>query len=255
MLDRLDDALEPLARVIGGKAQWDEMKENAHLPRASRRRRAGAGRRCSRDAHEAVPGARIHLAGHSAGSILLGSLVERLASGGAKNVPIKTCTLWAPACTMDVFSNQYLPAIESGAIEHFALFTLTDKAERDDNARTSTTSRCSTWCRTRSNRGCRRRPFSASGMASRFSEWPKFISRLPAAQRNWDRVQSPNGNPTSSLESSTAKAHGAFDDDAATLASTLGRIAGVAKVKDTGFAHHPSAAANRAIRAPLNAMD
>ena len=31
MLDRLDDALEPLARMIGGRAQWSEMKENATL--------------------------------------------------------------------------------------------------------------------------------------------------------------------------------------------------------------------------------
>src|SRR5690606_10341590 len=29
MLDRLDDALEPVARVLSGKAAWDEMKENA----------------------------------------------------------------------------------------------------------------------------------------------------------------------------------------------------------------------------------
>jgi hypothetical protein len=31
MLDRLDDALEPLARTLTGKAAWDEMKENAIL--------------------------------------------------------------------------------------------------------------------------------------------------------------------------------------------------------------------------------
>src|SRR5688500_14607940 len=31
LLDRLDDALEPLARALTGKAQWDEMKENALL--------------------------------------------------------------------------------------------------------------------------------------------------------------------------------------------------------------------------------
>ena len=30
-LDRLDDALEPLARYLGGKMQWDEMKENAMM--------------------------------------------------------------------------------------------------------------------------------------------------------------------------------------------------------------------------------
>jgi hypothetical protein len=81
----------------------------------------------------------------------------------------------------------------------------------------------------------------------------KFVSRLPAAQRNWDWVLSPNVNATASLEASTSKSHGGFDDDAATLASTLGRIVGKVKIKDARFAHHSSAAANRAIRAPLNA--
>ena len=31
LLDRLDDTLEPLARVLGGRALWEEMKENALL--------------------------------------------------------------------------------------------------------------------------------------------------------------------------------------------------------------------------------
>jgi hypothetical protein len=52
---------------------------------------------------------------------------------------------------------------------------------------------------------------------------------------------------------STAHSHGGFDDDAATLASTLARIVGKAKMKGARFPHHPSASANRAIRAPLNA--
>lgn len=33
MLDRLDDALEPIARKLTGKAGWDEMKKNAVLTR------------------------------------------------------------------------------------------------------------------------------------------------------------------------------------------------------------------------------
>ncbi len=42
MLDRLDDALEPLARVLSGKAAWDEMKENAlAATQNSQGRRAG----------------------------------------------------------------------------------------------------------------------------------------------------------------------------------------------------------------------
>ena len=38
MLDRcLDDTLEPLARVLGGKAMWDEMKENAEGATSTRK--------------------------------------------------------------------------------------------------------------------------------------------------------------------------------------------------------------------------
>ena len=81
----------------------------------------------------------------------------------------------------------------------------------------------------------------------------KFVSRLPAAQRAWDWVQAPNGNAPATLEASTSRSHGAFDDDAATLASTLGRIVGKGRSKGARFAHHASAAAYRAIRAPLNA--
>jgi len=195
---------------------------------------------------------RIHLIGHSAGSILLGGLIERMASG-SKGVPVETCTLWAPACTMDVYQNQYLPSIRSGAIRNFTLFTLTDKAERDDSCANIYHKSLLYLVSNAFESALQKAPFLRERNGEALLGMAKFVSRLPAAQRNWDWVQSPNANPNSSLEASAAKAHGAFDDDPATLASTLGRIAGVAKVSRAGFAHHPSAAANRAIRAPLNA--
>jgi hypothetical protein len=37
MEDRIDDMLEPLARRLGGKTQWEEMKENAMLDTARAR--------------------------------------------------------------------------------------------------------------------------------------------------------------------------------------------------------------------------
>src|SRR5262249_33221106 len=115
MLDRLDDALEPLARVIGGKSQWDEMKENAISPS-----QPGGGLALVadllRDLTKRFPSLRIHLVGHSAGSILLGGLVDRLANVGSNRVPIDTFTLWAPACTMDVYQKLYRPSVDSGAI-------------------------------------------------------------------------------------------------------------------------------------------
>jgi pimeloyl-ACP methyl ester carboxylesterase len=252
MLDRLDDALEPLARVIGGKSQWDEMKENAIA--ASQ---PGGGLALVadllRDLTKRFPTVRIHLVGHSAGSILFGGFAQRLANGGANAVPIETCTLWAPACTMDVYRNQYLPSIRSGAIKKFTLFTLTDKAERDDTCANIYHKSLLYLVSNAFETSLQTAPFLHERSGEPIFGMAKFLSMLPAAQRNWDWVQAPNANATTSLTASTAKSHGAFDDDAATLASTLGRIAGAAKIKGAGFAHHPSAAANRAIRAPLNA--
>jgi len=251
MLDRLDDALEPLARVIGGKSQWDEMKENAF---AASQRGGGLALVADllRDLTGRFPSLRIHLVSHSAGSILFGGFVERLAKGG-KGVPIETCTLWAPACTMDVYHNQYLPSIRSGAIRKFTLFTLTDKAERDDTCANIYHKSLLYLVSHAFEATLPKAPFLRERKGEALLGMARFVSELAPAERNWDWVQAPNANPTSSLAASGAKAHGAFDDDAATLASTFGRIVGLAQIKRAGFAHHPSAAANRAIRAPLNA--
>jgi pimeloyl-ACP methyl ester carboxylesterase len=132
MLDRLDDALEPLARSIGGKAQWDEMKQNAIAASEP-----GGGLALVADLlatlTQRFPALKIHIVGHSAGSILLGGLAGCLAKDGATPIPIETCTLWAPACTIDLYRADYLPSIRDGMIRNFAVFAMTDKAERDDN--------------------------------------------------------------------------------------------------------------------------
>src|SRR6202008_3025723 len=81
LLDRLDAALEPLARALTGKLQWDEMKENGL--RATTTKEGGLGitaRLLSRLA--AKDGAEIHLAAHSAGAILFAPLVQLLTGTG-----------------------------------------------------------------------------------------------------------------------------------------------------------------------------
>ena len=130
LLDRVDDMLEPLARILGGKALWDEMKENARLATES----AGGSARLTADLliaqHAAGRLDEIHLVGHSAGAIFHAHLARYLASNG---VPIASLTLWAPACTMKLFNQIYRPLIESGVIGAFRLFTLDDSTERDDH--------------------------------------------------------------------------------------------------------------------------
>ena len=70
LLDRLDDALEPIARKLTGKASWDEMKENARL--ASGSPEGGASMVATELArlHAQGPGLELHLVAHSAGSVL-----------------------------------------------------------------------------------------------------------------------------------------------------------------------------------------
>jgi alpha-beta hydrolase superfamily lysophospholipase len=131
MLDRLDDLLEPVARGIGGKAQWDEMKENATRASDDKGGLVQVAAEISKLLKKRKS-LKVHLVGHSAGSILLGGLIARLARGAGR-VPIESCTLWAPACTMNVYRTQYLPSLRNKHINRFGLFTLSDKAEQDDH--------------------------------------------------------------------------------------------------------------------------
>lgn len=248
MLDRLDDALEPLARAVGGKSQWDEMKENATLA-------SGPGGGLLHVAKnlavlvKANPGLKIHMVGHSAGSILLGGLLTRLAKG----VTIETCTLWAPACTMDVYRKQYLPAIRSKQIRSFGLFTLTDKAERDDTC-ARIYHKSLLYLVSHAFEARLRRPSfrpNEDDSSEPLLGMAKCVERLPKSERPADWVLAPNGRSTG-RDASTATAHGAFDDDQATLQATLARILGKAPAAAVGdFRHGRSGAANRERRASL----
>lgn len=252
MLDRLDDALEPLARAIGGKAEWDEMKENAIAASET-----GGGLALVADLLAGLtrqfPSVKIHVVGHSAGSILLGGLAARLASDGAKPVPIETCTLWAPACTVDLYRADYLPSIRDGMIKHFAVFTLTDKAERDDTCANIYHKSLLYLVSHAFEASLQKAPFFTEREGVPILGMAKFISALPPAQRSWDWVRAPNANAAGQRDASAAKAHGAFDDDAATLRATMARVLGKAQMTAGTFSHHSSAAANRAVRAALNA--
>ncbi|MDP4157954.1 MAG: alpha/beta hydrolase, partial [Bacillota bacterium] len=80
----------------------------------------------------------IHIIGHSAGSIVLATLLERLNRHDPhlKNLKIKSCTLFAAACTEKVFMDHYAPAIRNGIMEHFLFYTLNDELERKDTCMT-----------------------------------------------------------------------------------------------------------------------
>ena len=224
MLDRLDDALEPVARILLGKGQWDEMKENA----LAASRDGGGGAFAAERLNElraSSPGLEVHLLGHSAGSIFLAPLVERLASGGT----IKTCTLWAPAAAMSLFDEMYLPAIRDGAIEDFGLVTLRDATERDDHC-VHIYNKSLLYLVSNAFEEEPRIPLLRPegepllGMAKFVEKHGPLKELVDGGRVTW--VQAPNDEEVGSPIASTAKQHGGFDDDIATVRALLARVVG-----------------------------
>jgi hypothetical protein len=258
LLDRLDDTLEPLARAVGGKAVWDEMKENAILSTTAIVRtengvqEAGGAALVARLLHEWMqqdPDVELHIAAHSGGSVLMAPLLQLLTRPGqiiggpahgmsGLGAHVASVNLWAPAITMDMFMMTYVTAIESKAVDRACLFTLTDKAENDDNCAGvyhksllylvahAFEAQARSWIDRRLSQGT-----PLAGMA-RFIEAKTPADQAYGYERvhklirdgRLDWVQSPT--PTPSPNSANATAHGGFDDDRATLEATIARILG-----------------------------
>lgn len=227
MLDRLDATLEPLARLLGGRAQWKEMKENAL---AASRPRTGAAALVVATLEkllEAHPDLEIHLAGHSAGAVFLGPVLRRLAAFTS----VRTCTLWAPACTCDFFKEQYLPHLTgaNARLRHLAVYTLSDPAEQDDHcARMYHKSLLYLISRALEDEY---RPFDFGWKGHPLLGLERCLSADPVIRKLFrpngkhDWIVSPNDTADPLLHAD-ARAHGAFDDDPATVRGTLQRILG-----------------------------
>lgn len=256
LLDRLDDTLEPLARMLGGRALWNEMKENAIFATTAVVRgakgqlvEAGGGAQVARLLHawmQRDPSVELHLAAHSAGSILMAPLLQLLTHQG--NIPngpaqgmlgmgckVASVNLWAPAVTVEQFMQTYAPALESRALNRACLFTLTDTAENDDHcARIYNKSllyliahaleaQPRSWIDRRYRHGT-----PLAGMA-RFIDGDQAQEKLRKLIRDGklDWVSSPTtGQPAGSPNAANATAHGGFDEDSATLQATVARILG-----------------------------
>jgi hypothetical protein len=50
-----------------------------------------------------------------------------------RGLPIKSLTLYAPACTTDLFKDKVLRLVNNQPIERITIFNLTDQAEKDDS--------------------------------------------------------------------------------------------------------------------------
>jgi hypothetical protein len=141
---------------------------------------------------------------------------------------IKTCTLWAAACSVGLFKATYLPAIQSGKIAAPALFSLTDSAEQDDNC-ARVYNKSLLYLVSNAFEKDARKFFEKDGYP--ILGMDKFVQKDAALRKlvnneTIDYVLAPNAEPEGSINASRASHHGDFDDDRATVLATLARIIG-----------------------------
>lgn len=134
LADAKDRAIEATGRVLG-RGIWSEMRENAARGAEAGHvlHEAAAQLRALRTAVQAQGfGFELHLVGHSAGSILIGHLLDQL--GGAQPLAASSCELWAAACSVRFANEHYLTAAQAGVLplDRLRLAVLSDSNERAD---------------------------------------------------------------------------------------------------------------------------
>lgn len=129
LADAKDRAIEAGSERVLVKGLWSEMKQNAS---ASAQGRGGLVllAQMLAELRAKVPQVEFHAVGHSAGSILLGQLGLLLAQNSLK---IKSCRLYAAACTTGFAGAYYVPALRDGTIERLTCDVMSDDREQDDS--------------------------------------------------------------------------------------------------------------------------
>jgi hypothetical protein len=267
MLDRLDDALEPLARLMGGRAMWTEMKENAMAATVSH---VGGARQALDELGRLVvsdPSYEFHIVGHSAGSIFHTPLVQYLATSGAISggpmdgqiglgLKVESATLWAPAITADLFKKSWLPTLNN--VSRFAIFTLDDQTEQDDDC-AGIYHKSLLYLVSNAFEDTFRVPLvhpdgePILGM-QKFINTDSVLKKLFGTDSQADWVIAPNTNPEGSATTSGAKHHGTFDDDKPTVLATLARVLNKGKAASPALDFKASGQRNRATRRKIDQM-
>ncbi|HGZ70763.1 MAG TPA: peptidase C1, partial [Nitratifractor sp.] len=140
--EAIDRAIEDFSRKVVVKGVWSEMKENAAY--ANDRAVPGYSQHGDTKAGGMVLLAKslkklkeefdceLHIVGHSAGSILLGHWLDELSR---REVVLNSCTLYAPACTVEFANKYYIAAHKNGTLSKSAIdiYMMDDEREKADN--------------------------------------------------------------------------------------------------------------------------
>ena len=198
-----------------GRALWREMREDAALAFATPH--SGGSRAMRLLAKEiakrpAAQRPKIHLVGHSAGAILLARLLDQWKV--QPGLPIETMTLFAPACTLDLYHASIFPAVKERRVQRLSNFLLDDRREQSDTV------------------GNIYRK-SLLYLVSRAYQDKYAITPLLGMARYLNRVRTTGAKsriehftPLTDPDKCLADTHGAFDNDVNTMNSMLAIVLG-----------------------------
>jgi len=201
-----------LERVLApaGSAIWGEMKQNAES--ISEREDSGGVllyKSATQSPQFAPDRVRLHLIGHSAGSIVHSFLIKELAERGWR---FESVNFLAAAVTVDTFRATALKRIQDRTVRHFRSFQLSDSAEQQDPT-----------CQPLFGYG-RSLLYLVSesfehGVRTPILGMEKYFSRSIGA------LHLPNVRAfTSPGPAASSTTHGGFDDDAQTMRSVISLI-------------------------------
>ena len=214
VMDWWNERLEKLL-ATPGTAIWSEMKQNADA--ISNTAESGGMKlykACQQSPYFAdLSKVRLHLVGHSAGSILHSHVVDRL---GRKGWKFESVNFMAPAVRIDLFEETVIPAIKNGKVKRFNQFHLSDDMEQKDPTCKPILgySRSLLYLVSQSLEHGRTTPIL--GMEKYFND--KIASKKLANVYTW-------AAPGRESKSTT---HGGFDDDQVTMASVIALMKGKA---------------------------
>jgi hypothetical protein len=240
-----DRAVEVAAQTAGVKAIWSQMKQNAYAAHAIRQPIAGTdGRVTQKDPtlvlladalgrlRKPLPRLEVHLVGHSAGSILFGHLLDALRE---RSLSVDSCTLYAPACTVQFALDHYEPAVAQGVLRKQDLHVelLSDERELGDTV--GPYGKSLLYLVSRALEHQHRTPILGMANAwdpakrSTWSDDPAIQRGLKTWQTFWGGVRVPREVTEAQISNGVARvasSHGGFDNDVDVITRTIERIAG-----------------------------
>ena len=130
--DWTDRFLEGLLRKPG-TLLWDEMKRDANDAFMSNGAGTDALNRFIKHFKRTDAKIKIHIAGHSTGAIVLAHMLNVMKR---KKITFSTCSLLAPASSMDLYQSNFLPVLQNkhaAKITDMAIYNLKNNLELDDH--------------------------------------------------------------------------------------------------------------------------